>query len=379
MGDDAGAAAEGNYRPGVILVTGGAGFIGSHVVTRLVELHGYRVVVLDKLDPCASLHNLRSVYNSPHFKFIKGDIQTADLLQYILETEGVDTVLHFAAQTHVDNSFGNSLAFTINNTYGTHVLLEACRVYRRVRRFICVSTDEVYGDTSLGAVFGLPESSSLAPTNPYSAAKAGAELMARAYVTSYKMPIIITRSNNVYGPGQFPEKLIPKFTLLASRGERLPVHGDGSATRSHLYVSDVAEAFDIILHKGTTGEVYNIGSQRERTVVEVAADICRLFGLDPERQIKHVRDRAFQDKRYFICDAKLAALGWQEATDWADGLRSTVDWYLSNGFSDYWDSVAVESALEPHPFSTAPGSQQSLAQSNGTANGTANGNGTAAG
>ncbi|EFN53003.1 hypothetical protein CHLNCDRAFT_7301, partial [Chlorella variabilis] len=323
-------------------VTGGAGFIGSHVAIRLLKRYSYKVVVLDKLDYCASMHNLREAQDHPRFKFVRGDITGGlDLVQYVLREEGVDTVLHFAAQTHVDNSFGNSLAFTANNTYGTHVLLEACRVYGRVRRFINVSTDEVYGDTSHSLLAGLPESSSLAPTNPYSAAKAGAELMSLAYLTSYNLPVIVTRSNNVFGPHQFPEKLIPKFVLLASRGERLPVHGDGLATRSYLYVADVAEAFDIILHKasgggsglfgtatGQVGQVYNIGSQQERTVLDVAADICAVFRLPAGSQVEHVRDRAFNDRRYFICDAKLSALGWRESTPWEAGLQKTVDWYL---------------------------------------------------
>lgn len=282
-------------------------------------------------------------------QFIKGDIQSPDLLSYILEEEDIDTVMHFAAQTHVDNSFGNSLAFTMNNTYGTHVLLEACRKHGHIRKFINVSTDEVYGETSLGSATGLTENSRLEPTNPYSAAKAGAEMMAYAYYTSYRMPVVTTRGNNVYGPHQFPEKMVAKFILLASRGDLLPVHGDGLATRSYLYVEDVAEAFDVILHKGIPGHVYNIGTQKERTVLEVAKDICEIFGLDHAESITHVRDRAFNDRRYFICDTKLAELGWREKTPWKEGLRKTVDWYLKHGFGEYWDNGDVEAALQPHP------------------------------
>jgi nucleoside-diphosphate-sugar epimerase len=178
-------------------------------------------------------------------------------------------------QTHVDNSFGNSLAFSMNNTFGTHVLLECCREYGHIKRFINVSTDEVYGEASLGLDSGLEEHSTLEPTNPYSAAKAGAEMMVKAYMTSYKLPCIITRGNNVYGPHQFPEKLIPKFTLLAMKGKELPIHGDGLSVRSYLFVEDVAEAFDVILHKGTIGETYNIGTKQERTVTSVATDIAK--------------------------------------------------------------------------------------------------------
>eukprot|EP00891_Asterochloris_glomerata_P003630 jgi/Astpho2/3630/Aster-06921 len=345
-----GHSAEAEYEPQRILITGGAGFIASHVTRRLIKNYPkYKVVVLDKLDYCATLNNLQEVSSSPQFKFIKGDLQSGDLLSYILETEKIDTVMHFAAQTHVDNSFGNSLAFTMNNTYGTHVLLEACRMAGHIRRVINVSTDEVYGESSLGVEQGLNENSTLEPTNPYSAAKAGAEMMAKAYYTSYKLPIIITRGNNVYGPNQFPEKLIPKFTLLASRGETLPVHGDGIATRSYLFVEDVAEAFDVVLHKGITGEVYNIGTQKERTVLDVATDIARFFKL-PKEKIVHVRDRAFNDRRYYICDNKLGTLGWKERTRWEDGLRRTVEWYLEHGFQAFWDNGDVEAALQPHPI-----------------------------
>jgi len=281
-------------------------------------------------------------------KFIKGDIQSADLLNYILEEEQIDTVMHFAAQSHVDNSFGNSLAFTLNNSYGTHVLLESCRLFGKIRRFIAMSTDEVYGESSLGKETGCNESSTLEPTNPYSAAKAGAEMMVKAYMTSYKMPCIIIRGNNVYGPHQFPEKMIPKFTLLASRGAPLPIHGDGGATRSYLYVEDVAEAFETILTKGKIGETYNIGTQKERTVLDVAGDIAKAFDL-PTGQLTHVRDRAFNDQRYFICDKKLASLGWEGKTSWKDGLSKTIGWYLENGFASYWQNGDVENALQAHP------------------------------
>lgn len=349
----ASAAVMEKYTPKNILITGGAGFIASHVAIRLVKNYGqYKVVVLDKLDYCATENNLKEIADYLNFKFVKGDLQSADLLSYVLSTEQIDTVMHFAAQTHVDNSFGNSLAFTMNNTYGTHVLLEACRMYGKIQRFINVSTDEVYGETSLGCEHGLDEESRLEPTNPYAAAKAGAEMMARAYFTSYKMPIIVTRGNNVYGPHQFPEKAIPKFTLLASRGDDIPIHGDGGATRSYLYVEDVAEAFDVVLHRGCVGEVYNIGTQKERTVLDVASDICKIFNL-PQSKVVHVRDRAFNDRRYYICDSKLNQLGWKERTSWEEGLRKTVDWYLTNGFTDYWDNCGnVEAALAPHP--TAP-------------------------
>ncbi|GAB4821215.1 hypothetical protein N2152v2_008261 [Parachlorella kessleri] len=336
------------YQPTSILLTGGAGFIASHVAIKLVRQHpDCKVVVLDKLDYCATLNNLEGIKGCPNFRFVKGDIQCADLILHILDEEKIDTVMHFAAQTHVDNSFGNSLAFTMNNTYGTHVLLEACRLYGGVKRFINVSTDEVYGETSLGKTEGLDEDSTLEPTNPYSAAKAGAEMMARAYHTSYKLPVIVTRGNNVYGPHQFPEKAIPKFILRAQRGQDLPIHGDGLSVRSYLYVEDVADAYITVLLKGQVGDTYNIGTQVERTVLSVASDIAKIFNM-PESAIVFVRDRAFNDRRYFICDKKLAALGWYEKVSWEEGLRKTVDWFVKQD-TKYWDNGNVEQALVAHP------------------------------
>lgn len=188
----------------------------------------------------------------------------------------------------------------------------------------------------------------MSPTNPYSAAKAGAEMMARAYHTSYKLPVIVTRGNNVYGPHQFPEKMIPKFILRARRGLDLPIHGDGMAVRSYLYVEDVAEAYIVVLLKGSLGETYNIGTQKERTVLSVAADITKHFKL-PETATHHVRDRAFNDRRYFICDKKLIELGWHERVGWEEGLQRTIDWYIKNGTPSYWDNGDMEAALVAHP------------------------------
>lgn len=334
------------YKPKSILITGAAGFIASHVANRLIRNYPeYKIVVLDKLDYCSNLKNLSSSRSSPNLKFVKGDIASADLLHYLLITESIDTIMHFAAQTHVDNSFGNSFEFTKNNIYGTHVLLEACKVTGQIRRFIHVSTDEVYGETDENAVVGNHEASQLLPTNPYSATKAGAEMLVMAYGRSYGLPVITTRGNNVYGPNQFPEKLIPKFILLAMRGQSLPIHGDGSNVRSYLYCEDVAEAFEVILHRGEIGHVYNIGTKKERRVIDVAKDICKLFSLNPETAIKLVDNRPFNDQRYFLDDQKLKILGWSERTTWEEGLRKTIDWYTNN--PDWWGDVS--GALLPHP------------------------------
>ncbi|KAJ1691034.1 hypothetical protein LUZ63_015189 [Rhynchospora breviuscula] len=335
-----------DYTPKNILITGAAGFIASHVANRLIRNYPqYKIVVLDKLDYCSSLKNLLPCRGSANFKFVKGDIASADLVNFLLITENIDTIMHFAAQTHVDNSFGNSFEFTKNNIYGTHVLLEACKVTGQVRRFIHVSTDEVYGETEEDAAVGNHEASQLLPTNPYSATKAGAEMLVMAYGRSYGLPVITTRGNNVYGPNQFPEKLIPKFILLAMKGQPLPIHGDGANVRSYLYCEDVAEAFEVVLHKGEVGHVYNIGTKRERRVIDVARDICKLFNLDPDNVIKFVENRPFNDQRYFLDDQKLKNLGWSERTIWEEGLKKTMDWYTSN--PDWWGDVS--GALIPHP------------------------------
>ncbi|XP_075506479.1 trifunctional UDP-glucose 4,6-dehydratase/UDP-4-keto-6-deoxy-D-glucose 3,5-epimerase/UDP-4-keto-L-rhamnose-reductase RHM1-like [Primulina tabacum] len=334
------------FAPKNILITGAAGFIASHVANRLIRNYPeYKIVVLDKLDYCSNLKNLLPSKGSPNFKYVKGDISSADLVNYLLLTENIDTIMHFAAQTHVDNSFGNSFEFTKNNIYGTHVLLEACKVTGQIKRFIHVSTDEVYGETEEDAVVGNHEASQLLPTNPYSATKAGAEMLVMAYGRSYGLPVITTRGNNVYGPNQFPEKLIPKFILLAMSGKPLPIHGDGSNVRSYLYCEDVGEAFEVVLHKGEVGHVYNIGTQKERRVIDVAKDVCNLFGMDPDKSIQFVENRPFNDQRYFLDDQKLKNLGWFERTTWEEGLKKTMEWYTNN--SDWWGDVS--GALLPHP------------------------------
>jgi len=343
------------YEAKNVLITGAAGFIASHVAILFAKKYPhYKVVVVDKLDYCANLNNLKSVAGLLNFKFVKGDIGSADLMTYVLRTEEIDTVMHFAAQTHVDNSFGNSFEFTENNIRGTHVLLEAVKTLGTIKRFLHVSTDEVYGESSYELNEANVESASLLePTNPYSATKAGAEMLVMAYGRSYNLPYIITRGNNVYGPHQYPEKAIPKFIMLARNGAQIPLHGDGQATRSYMHVADAASAFDTILHKGTLMGVYNIGAHEERTVLSVAQDIGSSLGLDVSKTITYVPDRMFNDRRYFIDCSKLLALGWTQKVSWEEGLKETIAWYTKHDEkSGYWGNLS--GALVAHPTGGKP-------------------------
>lgn len=311
-----------------ILLTGGAGFIGSHVARHLVHNYPYyKVVVFDKLDYCSDMKNLDSVKGYVNFKFIEGDIVDTNFVKHVIASEGIDVVMHFAAQTHVDNSFGNSLTFTKNNVYGTHSLLESVKHNKNLKRFIHVSTDEVYGETKGDVPF--TESSILNPTNPYAATKAAAEMLVGSYAHSYGVPIIVTRGNNVYGPGQYPEKLIPKFIVAAIENKPMTVHGRGDAVRSYLYIDDAVEAFDTILHKGKVGEVYNIATRDEHSVVEIARSICEHFGKTTDECVEFVPDRPFNDRRYFIEDSRLRDLGWNPNVNFENGLNQTVNYYIN--------------------------------------------------
>ena len=324
------------------------GFIASHVAILLCKKYpSYNVVVYDCLDYCACLANLEELFDLPNFKFVKGDIASPDLVSYVLREEKIDTILHFAAQTHVDNSFGNSFAFTQTNIYGTHVLLESAKMCSTLRRFVHVSTDEVYGEGESFETDPMSEEHVLEPTNPYAATKAGAEFLVKSYFRSFKLPCLITRGNNVYGPHQFPEKLIPKFINQTVRDIPLTIHGDGSNTRNFLYVGDVASAFDIIMHKGVPGHVYNIGGKNELANIEVARTLLKIFNKDHEEEkwITYVPDRKFNDLRYTINSTKLHELGWVEKMSWEEGLKTTVEWYKK--FTCRYGNI--DAALVAHP------------------------------
>ncbi|KAF1969182.1 NAD(P)-binding protein [Bimuria novae-zelandiae CBS 107.79] len=323
-----------------ILVTGGAGFIACWFVRHLTLTYPehYNVVSFDKLDYCATLNNTRILEGRANFTFEQGDITSPSDVKRVLRKHHIDTIFHFAAQSHVDLSFGNSYQFTNTNVYGTHVLLERAREHG-ISRFIHISTDEVYGDVPIGAA-DLSETSILAPTNPYSASKAAAEMMVSAYRKSFKLPLITVRSNNVYGPHQFPEKIIPKFIMLLQRRRKLLVHGDGSPSRRYLYAGDIVDALDTIFHKGDIGQIYNIATSDEVSNTEICHKLLGLFGLshntqeELERSIQYTEDRPFNDQRYATDGTKLAALGWQPKTSFDDGLKRTVEWYRQ--FGEVW-------------------------------------------
>ena len=316
-----------------VLLTGGAGFLGSNLVNNFFSLveDNVTLTVLDRLDYSTKDLNISPKIKKDHrYKLIQGDLCDNYLIKFILEEYQIDTVIHLAAQTHVDISFGNSLQFTHDNILGTHTLLEECRKYGKIQRFIHFSTDEVYGEVTYEETSPCTEKSLLMPTNPYSATKAAAEMLVRSYGCSYKLPYIIIRANNIYGPRQFPDKLIPKFILLLYQNKKLPIQGNGSAKRTFVHVLDIVKAIFIVITKGEIGEIYNIGSKNEFSVMEITKELCRLMDKDFGKSVKYVKDRNFQDRRYLIDYSKTSQLGWQEEIIFDQGLKDTLKWYLKN-------------------------------------------------
>lgn len=313
-----------------VLVTGAAGFIGSNFVNFVHSRYpDAKITNIDKLDYCSREDNVHD--QSPEwYAFVKCDINDAQTVLQVLHERAIDCVVHFAAQSHVDNSFGNSLSFTRDNVLGTHNLLECCRVYHsstgKLQRFIHMSTDEVYGGNIGDDHQGCHESSLLDPTNPYAATKAAAEFIVRSYHHSFKMPTVIVRSNNVMGPGQYPEKVIPKFCLQLLQGEKLTIHGQGSTRRNFVHVSDVSSAMDLITRFAEPNEIYNIGGQHELSVMEIAKKVFEALGLPGcvEDHLEYVEDRAYNDHRYCVDCKKLTELGWKPQVSFDEGLRSVI-------------------------------------------------------
>ena len=314
-----------------LLVTGGCGFIGSNFINYyFYENPNVNIINLDAIYYCASELNIKEeIRNSDRYTLVRGNLCSMDLMRHILETNKIDTIIHFAAQSHVQNSFDDSLQYTNDNVLGTHTLLEASRKYGKIVRFIHISTDEVYGESMISEdEEKKTESTVLCPTNPYAATKAAAELIAKSYYFSFKMPIIITRGNNVYGPNQYPEKLIPRFIDLLNKDQKVTIQGDGTNLRAFLHVIDVCSGLKIILEKGAIGEIYNIGSDidHEYSVKEIAHKLIKLLKNTEnyDEWISYIEDRPFNDKRYYISNDKLKQLGWTINIDFDEGLKKLI-------------------------------------------------------
>jgi dTDP-glucose 4,6-dehydratase len=325
-----------------LLITGGAGFIGSHLIRLFVHKYpSYRIVNLDALTYAGNLENLRDIEDAPNYVFIQGDITQADVLKQLFDTYGFDGVIHLAAESHVDRSIANPMAFVETNVMGTVQLLNAARQFWGAtpspdKRFYHVSTDEVYG--SLGEEGFFTEETAYDPRSPYSASKASSDHFVRAWHHTYNLPILISNCSNNYGPNQFPEKLIPVIIHNIRQGKPLPVYGDGKYTRDWLWVKDHAAAIDRIFHAGVIGETYNIGGNNEWKNIDLVEKLCdimdELLGHAPGRSrqlITFVTDRPGHDRRYAIDAEKLkSTLGWEPSIQFEAGFRETAQWYLEN-------------------------------------------------
>jgi len=308
-----------------VLVTGGAGFIGSHYVHHALSAHpDWRVTVLDKLTYAGNPANLEDLKGNPRYLFLKGDIASKTDVERAMEG-GVDILMNFAAETHVDRSIGDPEGFIRTDIYGAYTLLEAARE-RKVKAFVQISTDEVYGSVASGQS---RETDALMPSNPYSASKAAADRLAYSYFATYRLPVFISRASNNFGPRQYPEKVIPLFVTNALSDEPLPLYGDGQNVRDWLYVTDHCAALDVMLERGTPGEVYNIGGGSERRNIEITEMILDRL-RKPRTLLRHVQDRPGHDRRYALDCSRIQALGWSPRVRFEEGLERTVAWYAEN-------------------------------------------------
>lgn len=321
-----------------IIVTGGAGFIGSNFVFYMMKKHpDYKIICLDKLTYAGNLSTLKDVMDKPNFRFVKLDICDREGVYKLFEEEHPDVVVNFAAESHVDRSIENPEIFLQTNIIGTSVLMDACRKYG-IKRYHQVSTDEVYGDLPLDRPdLFFHEDTPLHTSSPYSASKASADLLVGAYGRTYGLPVTISRCSNNYGPYQFPEKLIPLMIQRALDDKPLPVYGEGQNVRDWLYVEDHCKAIDLILEKGTVGEVYNIGGHNEMHNIDIVKLICDYLDK-PYSLIEHVTDRKGHDQRYAIDPTKIHdEFGWLPETMFKDGIKKTVQWYLDN--KEWWENI----------------------------------------
>lgn len=320
-----------------ILVTGGAGFIGSNYVKYLLENYDYNVINFDKLTYAGNLENLTDIENDKRYKFVKGDICNADEVEKAISENRVDTIVNFAAESHVDRSILGPKEFIVTNVIGTQTLLEAARKIG-IEKFLQVSTDEVYGSLPEDKPeIKFTEKTPLTTNSPYSASKASADLLVNAYYHTFKMPVLTTRCSNNYGPYQFPEKLIPLMIAKAIDGEKLPVYGDGKNVRDWLFVEDHCSAITEVLHKGKIGDVYNIGGNNEWYNIDIVKIILKILGKG-EDQITYVKDRPGHDRRYAIDSTKIMTeLGWSPKYEFDGGIEETVKWYVEN--ENWWRRI----------------------------------------
>jgi len=309
-----------------VFVTGGLGFIGSNFIDHVLENHLEITAILniDRCDYCARVHNV-SHFSDPRYAYVQADITNMSKMKRLFRDFKPDVVVHFAAQSHVDTSFENAEQYIKDNIIGTYTILEC--VKESGCRLVHISTDEVYGEVDLDET-SHPDTSVLNPTNPYSATKAGAELLVKAYGHSFKIPYVITRGNNVFGPKQYPEKVIPAFIDAMMKGDPCKVHGEGQSRRNFIYVDDVSRAVMTVLHKGVSGTVYNIGTRNEYSVLEVF-EILRTH-VNTEATKVHVDDRPHNDKRYAVDSSALQKLGWSEQVSFQDAIERTVKWYTQH-------------------------------------------------
>ncbi len=311
------------------LVTGGAGFIGGNFVQYMVKKYPqYDIYNLDLLTYAGDLAKHSDMEEKENYHFVQADITDRDVMMTLFETERFDLIVHFAAESHVDRSIMDPAKFVHTNVLGTHVLLDAAKQIN-IKKFVHVSTDEVYGELDFNPTTFFTEETPLQPSSPYSASKASSDLLVQAYHKTFGLPINITRCSNNYGPFQFPEKLIPLTISCVLKNQRVPVYGDGKNIRDWLHVFDHCTAIDIVLHEGVNGEVYNVGGHNERTNTEVVKTIIKTLGK-PEDLIEFVTDRPGHDKRYAIDPAKLEKLGWKPTYNFEAGIAQTIDWYVNN-------------------------------------------------
>ncbi len=318
-----------------VLVTGGAGFIGSNFIHLVLRNYKWEICNLDKLTYAGNLENLEDVEKNPHYRFVRGDITDRELVRELFQDNKFDVVVNFAAESHVDRSILDASVFIETNIKGVQVLLDAAREFG-ISKFIQISTDEVYG--SLGADDSpSQEGDHLLPNSPYSASKTAADLLCRAYYKTHNLPVVVTRSSNNYGPYQFPEKLIPLMVTNALEEKQLPVYGDGQNIRDWLYVEDNCQAIAHVVEKGKPGEIYNIGGGQEKANIDVVKGILQVLDK-PESLITYVKDRPGHDWRYALSTTKIQSeVGWMPTVSFAEGLARTVNWYLEN--EPWWRRV----------------------------------------